>query len=320
MKITKNLKKTVSLILLVLLIPVALFANGESENKTEQTIVFGDLSWDSVQVHNKIMGFIIENGLEGYKADYVPGDTMPIINGIIQGDIDIDMESWHQNVYEIYKKGIDSGNLIDLGQNMPDAPQGWWVPRYLIEGPNALAPDLKSVADLPKYANLFTDPEDSSKGIVYGGVAGWGQMEISEDIFNEYNLGDTFNLGITGSGSALAGSMVGAYKKGEPWVGYYWAPTAILGKFDMVRLKGSEFVPADVNILVNKSMLEKAPDVVEILKKYSTSVEDNNEFLAKMDEESWTTEQTAHWFLKNKEDVWTKWVSADVAKKVKAAL
>lgn len=319
MKKFKNLKKAIILTLIGLSVSTALFASGQEETEVE-TIVFGDLSWDSVQVHNKIAGFIIENGFDGYVADYVPGDTMPIMNGIIQGDVDVDMESWHQNVMEIYNKGIESGNLIDLGQNMPDAPQGWWVPRYLVEGEDALAPDLKSVADLPKYAHLFKDPEDPSKGIVYGGVAGWGQMEISDDIFNEYNLEETFNLAITGSGSALAGSMVGSYKKMEPWVGYYWAPTAILGKLDMVLLEGSEFDPADVNILINKSLLERAPEVVELLKNYSTSVADNNEFLAKMDDEGWSTEETAHWFLKNKENVWTKWVSDEVAQKVKAAL
>lgn len=284
------------------------------------TIVFGDVSWDSVQVHNRIAAFIIENGMEGYKADYIPGDTLPIINGIIQGDIDVDMESWHSNFPEVYEKGIASGDLVDLGKNMPDAPQGWWVPRYLVEGPDAPAPDLKSVADLPKYASLFTDPEDRKKGLVYGGVAGWSQMEISEKIFDDSGLEDSFNLGIAGSGSALAGTMVGAYGKGEGWVGYYWAPTAVLGKLDMIRLEGSEYAPADVNILVNKSMIEKAPDVVEFLKAYSTTVEDNNEFLAKMDDMGWNTEQTAKWFLENREEVWTKWVSADVASKVKAAL
>lgn len=294
--------------------------SGSEEAKSEKTIVFGDVSWDSVQVHNRIAAFIIENGMEGYKADFMPGDTLPIINGVVQGDIDVDMESWHSNFRDVYDKGIASGDLVDLGKNMPDAPQGWWVPRYLVEGPDAAAPDLKSVADLPQYADLFTDPEDKDKGLVYGGVAGWSQMAISEKIFNEFGLEDTFNLGIAGSGSALAGTMVGAYEKKEAWVGYYWAPTAVLGKLDMVRLKGSEFEPADVNILVNKSMLEKAPDVVEFLKKYATTVEDNNEFLAQMDENDWTTAEAAQWFLKNKENVWTKWVSADVAKKVKAAL
>jgi len=294
--------------------------SGREDKESVETIVFGDVSWDSVQVHNRIMAFIIEKGLEGYKADFMPGDTLPIINGIVQGDIDVDMESWHSNFPEVYRKGVDSGDLIDLGKNMPDAPQGWWVPRYLVEGPDAVAPDLKSVADLPKYADLFTDPEDRDKGLVYGGVAGWSQMEISEEIFNKFGLGEKFNLGIAGSGSALAGTMVGSYQKEEPWCGYYWAPTAVLGKLDMIRLEGSEYAPADVNILVNKSMLEKAPDVVEILKKYSTSVDDNNEFLAMMDEKGWSTAETAEWFLKNKEDVWTKWVSSEVAEKVKAAL
>ncbi len=203
---------------------------------------------------------------------------------------------------------------------MPDAPQGWWIPRYMIEGPDAVAPDLKSVADLPKYAHLFPDPEDSSKGLILGGVAGWSQMKISEEIFEEYNLGETYNLGITGSGTALAGTMVGSYKKGEPWVGYYWAPTAVLGRLDMVRLEGSEYDPALVNVLVNKSMMTKAPDVVEILKAYSTTVAENNEFLAKMDNEGWSTQETAIWFLENKEATWTKWVSSDVASKVKSAL
>ena len=313
--------KKVSVIALALLLFVTggLFAGGEAEN-SPQTIIFADLSWDSVQVHNRIMAFIIENGLDGYVADYMPGDTLPILNGILQGDVDVDMESWHSNFPEVYRKGIESGDMIDLGPNMPDAPQGWWIPRYLIEGENALAPDLKSVADLAKYADLFTDPEDKSKGLIYGGVAGWSQMKISDTIFNDNNLGEYYNLGITGSGSTLAGTMVGAYKKGEPWVGYYWAPTAVLGRLDMVRLEGSEFDPALINVLVNASMIERAPEVVEILKAYNTTVADNNEFLAIMDNNGWTTQETAIWFLQNKESVWTEWVSSDVEQKVKSAL
>lgn len=310
------------MIIMMTLATVLLFTSYAvgSQDGEQTTIVFGDVSWDSVQVHNRIAAFIVENGFEGYKADFMPGDTLPIINGIVQGDIDVDMESWHSNFPEVYSKGIESGDLVDLGKNMPDAPQGWWVPRYLVEGDGAIAPDLKSVSDLIKYADLFTDPEDRSKGIVYGGVAGWSQLKISEKIFEENGLEESFNLGVAGSGSALAGTMAGAYAKKEAWVGYYWAPTAILGKLDMVRLKGSEYDPADVNILVGKSMMEKAPEIVEMLKKYSTTVADNNDFLAKMDENGWSTEEAAIYFLRNKEDVWTQWVSSDVAEKVKASL
>lgn len=314
------MKKLIILALALLLIVTGgLFASGDSEDKAE-TIIFGDVSWDSVQVHNRIMAFIIENGLTGYKADFIPGDTLPILNGLKQGDVDVDMESWHSNFPEVYRKGIDSGDIVDLGQNMPDAPQGWWVPRYLIEGPDALAPDLKSVSDLPKYASLFPDPEDSSKGQILGGVAGWSQMKISQKIFDDNNLGDTYNLNIAGSGTAIAATMVSSFKQKKPWVGYYWAPTAVLGRLDMVRLQGSEYDPALVNVLVNSSLLTRAPDVIEILKAYSTTVAENNEFLAIMDEKGWSTQETAIWFLNNKEATWTKWVSADVATKVKSAL
>ena len=314
-----DMRKILIIFLIVLILPAAVFSAGQQDGEIT-TIVFGDNSWDSIQVHNRIAAFIIENGFEGYKADYMPGDSIPLFSGLIQGDVDVNMESWHSNMMEIYIKGTESGDVIDLGQNMPDAPQGWWVPRYLVEGPDAKAPNLKSIADLPQYADLFADPEDKSKGIIYGGVAGWGQLEISEAFYEKFGLEETFNMGVAGSGSVLAASMVGAYEKKEAWCGYYWAPTPILGTLDMIRLKGSEFEPAIVNILVNKSMLEKAPDVVEFLKAYATSVAVNNEFLAKMAAEDWDTQQTAEWFLKNKEDVWTEWVSSEVSGKVKAAL
>lgn len=294
--------------------------SGNSKAEGTTTIVFGDVSWDSVQVHNRIAAFIIENGFEGYEVEYTPGDTLPIVNAVAQGDVHVDMESWHSNFPEVYEKETSAGNIIDLGENMPDAPQGWYIPRYVIEGPDAVAPGLESIDDLADYAELFPDPEDPGMGVVYGGVAGWSQMAVSEEIFAEAGLGETFNLQIAGSNAALAGSMAGAFEKGEPWIGYYWEPTAILGKLDMVRLPGTEYDRAYVNILVNKDLPEMAPEVVEMLKKYNTTVADNNEFLAKMDAEDWDAQQAAEWFLKNKESVWTEWVPSDVAEKVKAAL
>jgi len=306
-------------IVLMFSLPLALFAGGTKEEKPV-TLVFGDLSWDSVQVHNRIAAFIIQNGIGDYNVEYTAADTLVTVNGMLQGDIDIDLESWHSNFMEVYEKGIADGKIIDLGQNMPDAPQGWWIPRYLVEGDGAPAPDLKSVADLPKYWQLFKDPEDPAKGLVYMGTAGWSATKVSEGIFEKYGLGDTFNQGVPGSSAALAATMVGAYKKHEPWVGYYWAPTPILGKLDMIRLKGSEFDPALVDKLVSASLPEKAPKVVDFLRKYETTVAENNEFLSVMDDNKWTSAQTALWFLKNKQDVWTAWVSDDVASKVQAAL
>lgn len=304
---------------------------------SQKTIVFADGSWDSIQVHNRIAAFIIKNGL-GYKTDFMAGETIPIVTGVIRGDIDVHMESWTQNIQELYDKGIKSGKMLDLGPNFPDSWQGWLVPTYLIKGDpergiKALAPDLKSISDLPQYWKLFKDPEEPEKGLFYNGPPGWSLTKINTQKIKAYGLDKNYNSFITGSDAALNGSMAAAYKKGKPWLGYYWMPTWVLGKLDMTPLeeppynqevwdktKGCAFPSVEVNILVNSKLPEQAPEVVEFLKKYETNTDMCNKFLAYMKDNKAKRQDAAIWFLKNYESVWTQWVSADVAAKVKAAL
>ena len=318
----KKFALLVLILSIVCIIPAAAGGNTEKSQK----IVFADLSWDSVMVHNRIAAFIIENGLEGsYETDFVTGGTVPSVTGMANGDIQVDMESWHSNYKDLYDKFIKSGQIVDLGKNLPDGPQGWYLPRYVVEGDaargiKAAAPGLKSIDDLINYSELFPDPEDPSKGLIYLGISGWAVTESNEAVFAEYKLDEKYNKAIPGSDSAVAATMDAAYKKGEPWIGYWWEPTAIMGRLDMIRLKGTELPPADVNILVNAEFAESAPEVVDFLKNYSTTISVNNEFLAKMEELNTDAEGAAMWFLKNREDVWTKWVSEKTVKKVKEAL
>lgn len=303
----------------------------------KKAIRFADLSWASAQVHNRIAGFIVKHGY-GYDVDYIPGDTIMLLTGLIKGDVDVDLESWTENVQEVYDKGIKSGKIIDLGSNFPDNWQGWLVPTYVIKGDKKrgikpMAPGLKSVFDLPKYWKLFKDPEDPGKGRFYNSLPGWGCTKVNSEKLKAYGLDKTFNDFITGSDAALSGSMAAAVKRGKPWVGYYWEPTWVLGKLDMTRLeeppysdecwnknKGCAYKSVHVNILVNKSLVKRAPDVVEMLKKYETTTAMANKFLAFMQSTKGTTTDAAIWFLKHNGNVWTKWVPADVASKVKKAL
>lgn len=114
--------------------------------------------------------------------------------------------------------------------------------------------------------------------------------------------------------------MKSAYEQGEPWIGYYWEPTAIMYQLDMVRLEGTEWPPAEVDILMNAKSYEEMPEVAEFLSEYSTTVAINNEFLNALDTQVDDAEEAAIWFLQNREDVWTGWVSDEVADNVRAAL
>ena len=134
--------------------------------------------------------------------------------------------------------------------------------------------------------------------------------------------------------------LVEAYEKGQPWFGYYWTPSWVMGKFQMTVVEEPPFdtalwadnfacsyPPTHVNIVVYVNLLKRAPQVVEFLKKYKTDIEINNRFLAQMDDnmsyaddKKVNINKAAIWFLKNYESLWTTWIPEVVANKVKAAL
>ncbi|MEA3442637.1 MAG: ABC transporter substrate-binding protein [Chloroflexota bacterium] len=297
---------------------------------TKGNIVFADVGWDSVQVHNRIAGFIVQHGYD-YKIEMVPGETIPLFEGLAHGDIDVEMECWVANQREAYDKHIAAGDVVDLGSNFPDSWQGWLVPTFMIE--NGDLPEGVSAKDMSQYWELFKDPEDLTKGRFYTGPAGWEAQKVDEKKFKAYGLDEYYNIFLPGSCAALSGSMVAACEKGEPWFGYHWEPTWIMGKLDMTKIvepvfdkgvwdqeRACSWPSTEVNIVVNANFPDRAPEVAEFLSKYKTTTAMANKVLAYMQENKASTEDAAIWFLKEYDSVWTEWVPADVASKVKAAL
>ncbi|MDD2206311.1 MAG: ABC transporter substrate-binding protein [Aminobacterium sp.] len=288
-------------------------------------VTFIDFSWDSVQVHNRIVGYILTYGYEK-KVDYMFAESLPGLMGIERGDADITMELWADNFPEWWQEAQEKGKAKSLGLNYPDAPQGWYVPRYIVEGDKEkgikpLAPDLKSVFDLPKYWELFKDPEKPSKGRLYNGPAGWNINSINSEKVKAYGLDEKFTAFDPGSQTALAAAIASAYERGEPVLAYYWEPTAIMGMYDMVKLEeppysndlwGTTYRCAcpsvEVLVLVNTKFAEANPEITKFLERYETTLDQNNKALAYMKTHNVDAHQAAIWFLKTYSDNWKNWV------------
>lgn len=316
---------------------IVLAACGGSDDGEIDTIVFADAGWDSIRVHNSIAQIIVEEGF-GYDTEVTAGSTAATFQGLIEADINVYMEAWTDNIKEIYEEAIDNGDIEQLSVNFNDNDQGLYVPRYVIEGDaergiEPLAPDLKTVEDLKKYPEVFEDPENPGRGRVINAPSGWAVADHIDDKFELYGLDETLNNFMPGSDAAIVASLVDAYNKGEAWVGYYWSPTAVTAKYDLVLLeedpynqevweetRKTEFPPNDVTVAVHKDLPEQAPDVVEFLKNYETSNALTEEMLKYLDDNDASADETAIWWMKENEDIWTAWVSEDVAKKVKEAL
>jgi glycine betaine/proline transport system substrate-binding protein len=302
-----------------------------------EQVVFADASWDSVMVHNRIAGFMLEQGY-GYEIEYLTGSSLPLMAGLMRGDVDVNMETWIENYQETYDKGISKGKTIDLGSNFADSWQGWLVPTYMIKGDpergiEAVAPDLKSVTDLPKYWELFKDKEEPTKGRFHNAIPGWSVTAINSEKLVSYGLDKSFSDFMPGSDAALSGSMAAAYKKGKPWVGYYWGPTWVLGKYDMTALeepaydqqvwdetKACSFPAVKVNIVVNAKFAKNNPEAVAMLEKYETSMGLTNTALSYMQDNDVEAEEAAQFFLKTQKGLWKPWVTPEAAAKIEAAL
>ena len=306
------------------------------------SVVIASMNWQSAEFAAAVDQFILNNGY-CCNAEIIQGDTVPTITSMVEkGDPQIAPEGWIDLVPEVVQAGLAEGKIVGGAKILSDgAVQGWWIPKYIADA----NPEIKTIDDVFKHPELFPDPEDASKGAVHNGPQGWGGTVITAQLYKAYG-GEAagFTLVDTGSSAGLDGSIANAYEKKEGWVGYYWAPTALLGKYEMVKVehgvdldmdewkactsnadcaepKKNDWPTDTVQTLVAKPFADAAPaEVMDYLNKRAWTNATVNGIMAWMTDNQATGEDGARQFLKENEALWMEWVSPEVAEKVKAAL
>lgn len=300
-------------------------------------IVFADLGWNSALFGNGIARFIIESGY-GYPTHAVAGSSVPLFQRLQKGEIQVYMEAWLPNTQELYDKALASGEVADVGLYFGDAVQGWFVPRYVVEGDpdrniEAAAPELRTIDDLKRYAHLFASPEQPGIGRLLDGSPGWFSYKIDCMKLKAYRLDDKYAQVTLGSGSALFNRLGDAYEQGEPVLAYLFGPSWPMAKFELIQLeepefteecwqtdKGCEFPLNQVKIVVHTSLQQRAPEVVTLLENLQLQSETISQVLLRIKEEDLSPQTAAVLWLKDHTDTWTQWVPTDVAGQVQQAL
>ncbi len=325
-----------AILFLVLVLSMTLVLGGCGKETETITITATDNGWDSQMLHNEIAKLIVENAYDNYDFQVSTGSSTMNWQSIIAGDVDLDIESWTDNV-ATYKDDVEKGDIINVGVLVPNSSQGLYVPRYVIEGDaargiEAVAPELKTVEDLKKYADLFPDDEDKNKGRIYGSIPGWMADEVLYKKYQYYGLDEMYNYARLGSEATLFASLAAAYNLGEPWVGYCYEPTWISGKLDLVLLEDAPYDPElfvegkcgfpkqELKIVSSNKFAEKAPDLLEFFQKYKTGSELISKALAHLDETGETHEETAEWFLKEYDYLLDEWLPSERAQRIRDAL
>ena len=306
---------------------------------TDRTIDIAEMSWPSAAALAHIHATILEEGY-GCDVEIVAGDTVPTSSSMTtRGTPAIAPELWTSAIQDMWESAKAEGTVVDLADAITDGTvEGWFIPEYTQKA----HPELTTAEAVIARPDLFPDPEDASKGRLYSCPPGWTCELSTTALFEAYGMEDTWNLFSPGSGGALDASIARAFTREEPILFYYWGPTSVLGKFPAVQLDLGETKPevyacntdadcdepAGVTAYPSSPAIvgaaswvkEDAPVVAEYFSKVGLTNAQISELLVYGDENQADAEATAENFLLTKQDVWTKWVPADVAEKVIAAL
>lgn len=290
-----------------------------------------EMDWASSAVVTHVANFLMTNGY-GCSVQLVPSSTTPAMASIAEtGEPDILTELW-TNSSPVYEDLVGEGKLVELTHVLSDGGvEAWWIPAYLAEE----HPELTTIE------GILANPELVG-GKFHDCPAGWAC-----DVVNTNNLRalEAASKGLErfqhGSGETLAAAIAAAYESKEPWFGYYWAPTSVLGQYPMVQVevagfnqeahtcngdpecadpKASAYPTAKVVTAVAPSLLEREPEIVEFLKNMSFTNAQMGEVLAWQDANGASYEEAAVYFLQNFGDVWGNWLNDDARSKLSALL
>ncbi|MGF1699493.1 ABC transporter substrate-binding protein [Photobacterium makurazakiensis] len=304
-------------------------------------VTIADMNWNSATLMANVDRFILDHGY-GCDAVLVPGDTMPTGASMVErGQPDIAPEFWSNSMKAALDRGVAEGRIRYAGSSLSDGgEEGFWVPEYMVKKD----PTLATIEGVKANAKLFKHPEDPSKSAFMGCPAGWNCQISAGNLFNALELDKAgFDLIDPGSGAGLSGSIAKAYEREEAWFGYYWAPTAVLGKYKMVKVDFGSGVdeqqfkdcttnvdcldpvptmypPSPVDTVVTESFAKSSPEAVEYLSKRAFTNAKMNSLLAWMEDYQADGEFAAEHFLNENPEIWTTWVSPEIADKVKKAL
>ena len=324
------------ILLFIALLAVSLAAvacgDGDSDGADKPTIVFSDLNWTSAQVQNDIAQFIVENGY-GYETDAIFGGTLPNFQGLLKGDITVNMEIWLPNQQAAWDEAVANGQVVSIGKSLgEDWQSSFVIPKYVADQ----NPGLKSVEDLKKeeYMKLFETVDSRGKARLASCPVDWSCEGVNAAQREAYGLLDHIEVVNPGGQDALFADLQGAYERQEPWLGYMWGTADPALVLDLVRLeepaysdecwyttKACGYEDASIFIAVHPSLTTAAPDVIQFLRNWDFNIDLYTEVAKYMaDNPGSEAQDGALWFLRNNEAIWSSWVPADVAQKVKDAL
>lgn len=303
-------------------------------------IKIAELNWQSGSMIANIDAYILKHGY-GHDTELVPGGIDATIASMMAtGSPNIFGEAWTSLLGDEATANINSNTSDSLVQLRDEvvvgAGEGWYVPDYIVEQYG-----LTTIEQVLARPDLFPHPEDSSKGGIVICPEGWSCKKHNENLFRAFDMeAKGWKIIDPGSGTGLNAYWEGQVLREKGVIGYYWAPTVLVGRLGMVKLDSDfEYDSAHWSNCIAQLDCADAkpmnwpsaatgtivtPNIDSAVADYLTARGLTGDVITSMlvwaDDNQATAEDMAVEFLKQHPEIWTTWVTPEAADSITESL
>ena len=303
-------------------------------------ISIAGLSWGSASILGEIDKLILEKGFS-CSVTVIPGGTVPSFTSMVERSVpDVMGELWPNAAsIDLYNNALNEGRIIEAAANSPigGVAEGWYILPNILEE----HPELTTLEAVLARPDLFPHPDDPSKGGFVTCPPGSGCQISNANLFVAYDMkAKGWKMIEPGSYASEDATISRAYDRGKPWFGYYSAPTAFIGKYDLRMLDWGVGFGGQTNwncitkpdcpnpqpsswtesfvrtIFTNDFDARGLSDVKDYFANRVIPGDVMNALLLYMDDNQATATEVAEHFIANY-TMWQDWVEANVVEKIK---
>jgi glycine betaine/proline transport system substrate-binding protein len=292
-------------------------------------VSLAEMNWASAAIISKLTEFLMVQGY-GCEVTMVPSATTTAITSLAENnEPDVVPELWI-NSAPLYTKLEAEGKVRKAADVFSDGgSEDWFVPDYLVEA----HPELATID------GILANPELVG-GTFHNCPDGWGCRIANDNLIKAFDFaGHGMEVFNHGSGETLAAAMASAYEAQEPFFGYMYGPTAVLGRTNMVAVDMGPYVPevhacnqtpdcatpgksaypaAPVLTVVTSDFAERQPEVFDLVSNIAFTSQELSALLAWQADNGASAEEAAVHFLTTDQEKWQGWVNDAARAKLSA--
>jgi glycine betaine/proline transport system substrate-binding protein len=270
-----------------------------AEPESCKAVRFSDVGWTDITATTAMASVVLE--ALGYQPD-VTVLSVPVTYASLKNkDLDVFLGNWMPTMEADIKPYREDGSVETVATNLEGAKYTLAVPKYLYDE------GLQSFADIAKF-------RDRLEGKIYGIEPGNDGNRLILGMIEKgtFDLKD-FEL-VESSEQGMLAQVARAVERKEPIVFLGWEPHPMNANFELAYLSGGDevFGPnyggATVHTNVRQGYLEECPNVGQLLKNMTFSLQQENEVMGAILNDGKEPQAAARDWLKAHPEVLEAWL------------